>query len=340
MIKQRRDNNHLHFINSFAIKAYKDKIYDCMVESKYLKSRSMPSRQKKGRIFEIDFLRGFDIILMVAVHFCYAASSYGVMGMLFNERSMHYGSIVSMNEFCGNVFGAIVYTTRQPNPFGEGVFTLLFLEIFFSGLFVFLSGISCSFTRNNAKRSFQLAYVAELLTVGTIFLSAIANNVLGIGNDHNPAVIIICGILQTMAIALLLYSLYDHFFPKFYQTFIAAIVFSIIAIITSYFYADSDTGYIHNANLPEEWWQLLVGIARYGDDSFSPPQIIATLFLGASFGKLFYRERKSLLPKFNTKWATPILFLGRHSLAVYILHVPLIYGFLILLYLLLGYTIK
>lgn len=308
-----------------------------MIESKYLKSRTMPSRKKKRRIFEIDFLRGFDIILMVAVHFCYAASSYGAMGMLFDSSSKNYGSIDAMNNFCGTVFGAIVYTVRQPNPMGEGVFTLLFLEIFFSGLFVFLSGISCSFTRNNAKRAVQLAYVAEILTVGTIFCSCLAKNFFSMGSDYSPAIIIICGILQTMALALLIYSLYDHFFPKFYQTFIAAIFFSIIAIVTSYFYASRETGYIYNAKLPEEWWMLLIGIARYGDDSFSPPQIIATLFLGASFGKLFYRERKSLLPNFNDKWATPILFLGRHSLAIYILHIPFVYGFLILLYLALGY---
>lgn len=304
------------------------------------KIAQLAKRERKNRIFEIDFLRGFDLILMIAVHFCFVASFSGIMGILFDRFSVQNGTIEAMNRFCENVFWGIINSSGTANPFGPGSFHLLFLEIFFSGLFVFLSGISCSFTKNNAKRAIQLAYVSEILTVGLIFASFLAKNFFGMGDDNTPAICIICGILHAIAIALLAYSLFDHFFPKFHQTFLAAIVLSILAIITAYFYANPETGEIYSASLPKDWWKLLLGLARYGDDYFSPIQVSATLFLGASFGKLFYREKKSLLPaSFPTAWAKPILFIGRHSLIIYICHQPFMYLLLIVVYLLCGYKI-
>lgn len=312
-----------------------------MFKLRNLKIAQLAKRESKKRIFEIDFLRGFDLILMIAVHFCFAASFSGVMGIVFDRYSVNNGTIEAMNRFCENTFWGIVNSAGTANPFGPGSFHLLFLEIFFSGLFIFLSGISCSFVKNNAKRAFQLAYVSELLTVVLILASYIAKNFFGMGDDNTPAICIICGILQAIAIALLVYSLFDHFFPKFHQTFIAGIVLSILAIITAYFYVDPRTGYIYTAVLPRDAWKVALGLARYGDDYFSPIQVTATLFLGAAFGKLFYQKKKSLLPEnVPTKWAAPILFLGRHSLVIYICHQPLMYVLLAIIYLLCGYKIR
>lgn len=311
-----------------------------MFESKVIKYQRLGKRENRKRIFEIDFLRGFDLILMIAIHFCFAASRDGIMGILFDSRSQNNGTIDAMNRFCGNVFWGIVNASGLKNPFGPGVFHLLFLEIFFSGLFIFLSGVSCSFAKNNLKRGIQLAYVAELMTVVLIAFSCIAKNFFGVGGDHYAAVCIICGILHSIAIALIIYSIFDHFFPSFYQTFIAAIVLVIIAIITTYFYADSETGHIFTAELPKDWWKLLLGLARYGDDYFSPTQVTATLFLGAAFGKLIYANKKSIFPEnMPTKWAKPILFLGKHSLIVYVCHQPFMYILLAIVYLICGYKV-
>ncbi len=319
---------------------------------KCLKYQRLAKRFNSKRIFEIDFLRGFDIILMIAVHFCFAASFSGLMGMFFDRNSASNGTIEAMNRFCTNVFDSIVIPSGISNPFGEGRFCLHFLEIFFSGLFVFLSGISCSFARNNVKRAFQLAYLAELMTVFLIAISVTLNNIQGhacnVGDtsfacdmyNHRPQISIILGILQSMAIALIIYSVFDIFFNKFYQTFIAAIIWSIIAIITAYFSCNNATGMINVAKGFEDWWKLLLGTARYGDDYFSPTQVTAVLFLGAAFGKLFYEKKKSLLPEsFKGKWATPVLFMGKHTLVIYILHMPIIYGILAIVYLLVGYRI-
>ena len=53
---------------------------------------------------------------------------------------------------------------------------------------------------------------------------------------------------------------------------LAAIFLTIIALITSYYYTDAN-GTIYTANLPEDWWKLLLlGLARYGEDYFSSTQ--------------------------------------------------------------------
>ena len=50
--------------------------------------------------------------------------------------------------------------------------------------------------------------------------------------------------------------------------------------------------------------------------------------IGAAIGRLFYRDRQSLLPQGWTKpltlWGRPLLFLGRHPLTVYVVHQPLL----------------
>ena len=67
------------------------------------KIAQLAKRERKNRIFEIDFLRGFDLILMIAVHFCFAASFSGIMGILFDRFSVQNGTIEAMNRFCENV---------------------------------------------------------------------------------------------------------------------------------------------------------------------------------------------------------------------------------------------
>ena len=99
-----------------------------------LKIAQLAKRERKNRIFEIDFLRGFDLILMIAVHFCFAASFSGIMGILFDRFSVQNGTIEAMNRFCENVFWGIINSSGIANPFGPGSFHLLFLEIFFSSL--------------------------------------------------------------------------------------------------------------------------------------------------------------------------------------------------------------
>ena len=85
----------------------------------------------------------------------------------------------------------------------------------------------------------------------------------------------------------------------------------------------------------------ILGIRRAGSDYFSTTRLSAILFLGATVGKVAYKKRKSRLPaSFPTAWGKPIAFLGRHTLLIYCVHIPLIYGLLAVLMLLSGYTLN
>ncbi|MDD8025017.1 MAG: heparan-alpha-glucosaminide N-acetyltransferase [Acidobacteriota bacterium] len=102
-----------------------------------------PARSRKAadRIWEIDFLRGLAIILMVAYHFGYdlteLAGIKSVLGIAFDLQS---------------------------GPFRIAVDV-------FAGLFVVLCGVSCSLTRSNFRRGLKLLGVALLVTAASYVFS-------------------------------------------------------------------------------------------------------------------------------------------------------------------------
>jgi len=96
---------------------------------------SKPAAQT--RIWEIDFLRGLAIILMVGYHLLY-----------------DLGDFVGLRKFLG-------FSTDLSSP------AWLVAQNFFAGLFVVLSGISSTFSRNNLRRFVKFGVVALLITAVT-----------------------------------------------------------------------------------------------------------------------------------------------------------------------------
>jgi uncharacterized membrane protein len=274
--------------------------------------------KSRERIFEIDFLRGFDVFLMVLVHFTYDIGD-GIRD-IFRSPAQYPNWVVTMQKLGSSIFFAI--TSPIGTPWGNDfVYTTLFpLEVIGAGLFVFISGISCSFAKSNFQRGIKLFYVAMILTMTLSFFDFFAYHTL-----EGVSPFIIMGILHAMAIALLLYALFDHFFNKWWQTFIAAGVLVFFSGFSIWY------GYPNGAmaswdNSLTDFWKLLVGLVRTGDDYFSPLLISAVLFLGATVGKTLYKAKKAFTPKwFPKKWASPFLFLGKYSLEVYVLHQVVLY---------------
>lgn len=309
----------------------------------------------KNRVFEVDFMRGFDIVLMIAVHFLSAfevitGSKYGMFGIVVPGENVAEW-VSHAYTFCHNTFLAI---TQQAGVawFGQTVRTHLFtLEVIFAGLFVFLSGISCSFARNNFARGVQLLGVATAMTI----LLYSADCIMGTGVE------IYMGILHAMAIAIIVYSIFNHFFPKWWQTYAAALVLSVFMLMTVWFSRDyvtsrtggysqynthfevSITGSLMNGNLKisfgpiENYFKMFIGLAYGGDDSFSPLMLTTVLFYGAVVGKTLYASKKSVFKtNFPKGWAKPILFLGRHTLVIYIFHQVFFYIIIAIVLLLFG----
>lgn len=95
------------------------------------------TKESPARIWEIDFLRGLAIILMVGYHLLY-----------------DLGDFAGLKKFLG-------FSTDLTTP------AWLLAQHFFAGLFVILSGISSNFSQNNFRRSLKYLAVALIITAAT-----------------------------------------------------------------------------------------------------------------------------------------------------------------------------
>ena len=128
---------------------------------------SIPARRE--RIWEIDFLRGVAIILVIGYHLLYDLGDY-----------------VGISRFLGwsTNLSTVAWTIAQH---------------FFAGLFVLLSGVSSTLTRSNTRRGWRLLAVALALTLAT-YLIAVWLHL------FDPSDTIIFGILHCLAVSMLLYG--------------------------------------------------------------------------------------------------------------------------------------
>jgi len=277
-------------------------------------------RNHKERIFEIDFLRGFAILLMVLLHGCCAFLDIGPGRMIaLPNQESNPAEMERVFSFFSHIFMTIDYGN------------LWILEFFFSGMFMFLCGISCSFAKSNYERGIQLAFVS----IGLTLILEIADYCFG------TDIHIVMGILHSMSFGILFYALIDHFFPSFWVDYAIGIVLAVLDMVTVYFvYHGGNSVWMTPGTMPKDWWRLLLGLARYGDDYFSPINTGAFIFLGATIGKTLYHSKKSILPaNFPTRWAKPILWCGSNSLIIYVFHMPFFYLLLLLILLPFGYRL-
>ncbi|MEN6310657.1 MAG: heparan-alpha-glucosaminide N-acetyltransferase [Acidobacteriota bacterium] len=227
------------------------------------------------RIWEIDFLRGLAIILMVGYH------------LLFDLGE--FRGVKSFLGFSTNLSSA-AWTAAQ---------------LFFAGTFVVLSGISSTLSRSNVKRGLKLLAVSLLVTAATYVF--------------DPASAIYFGILQCLAVSILIYgAAFDKAGPA------ACAISGALVIVLGAALQSWTKGMTIRFD-----WLLPFGIHSPSFSSFDYFPVFPWLgiFLaGAALGKSVYASRRSLvplrLPETFVNWA------GRHSLLIYIVHQPLIMGVL------------
>ncbi len=241
------------------------------------KESAAKNREPGDRIWEIDFLRGVSIILMVFYHAGY-----------------------DLYRLCGvkSLFGVFI-------PI-DGPFLQTLVNIF-AGLFIVLSGASSTLSRNNPRRALKLLAVALVVTAATYIF------------DASSAIHF--GILHFLGTAILIYGL----------TLEKAGPWPCLAAAGGAFAITAGISFLAR-NVPIHFdWLLPFGIVS---DTYSTVDYfplfpwLGVYLLGAAIGKAFYTRRRSLLP-----WGKSVPLInaaGRHSLAIYILHQPLILGVLYL----------
>jgi uncharacterized membrane protein len=207
------------------------------------------------------------------------------------------------------------YLGIVPLPVSEGGLRLLALTT--AGLFLFIVGISLSVSAAHARevlsrRDFILKYVRRgafifLLGLGITFVTWLLL----------PQGIVLFGILHLIGLAIMLSPLYTGRYWA--NLFLGAVIVALGSVV---------------AGLRGSSLLLWVGIqppSFYSIDYTPIFPWLGIVLLGVFFGMTIYpRGRRP--DSFSQVSSRPLQFLGRHSLAIYLIHQPVIIGTLLLLF--------
>ncbi len=288
---------------------------------------------KKSRVWEIDFLRGICVILMILDHLAILLAEYfgkSWYGNLFYAK----GNGDAFTRFCVEWVRGDARAVIHP----------IVLFVFFA-----ISGMSCSFSRSNAKRGLQLALVALIYS-----LCSYAIQELGI-----DGVFVSFGVLHFLAVSILLYAFIVFIFtprgnplsahaikrgsiktdksPSKVPIMISSAIIIIVTACLYFLYTPPATtpkffaivfppkDFYGNASLFYSQAEISPG------DLFTLVPYLAFFFAGTLIAPILYPKRRSLLPCLDRAWQKPISFVGRHALIIYIAHVILLAGILALL---------
>ena len=279
---------------------------------------AMPAPNKR-RVWEVDFLRGFLILFVVWDHFMWDVvypypGNYqtGLFQWLFKLGQSYYSGTLR----------ATVHDT-------------------FVSLFVFLSGVSCSFSRNNFRRGVKMVVFAFALTAATYALSAISGSNLTIHFN----------VIHVIAFSVLIWSGIEWIWARcdkpWKKNIFGAVVTSVIvAVLVSGYvakYAALIAEVSGNHSLAwtteHEFWYFLFdfsgssGYAHFcGGDVLAFFPDFAWFLVGGFLGHALYRNKESLFPSVNPKYLSPVTFCGRHSLWIYFGSQIVMYGLIYLLH--------
>ncbi len=244
----------------------------------------MKGKNFDNRVHLIDEVRGFAIICMVVYH-------------LFYDLVVIFGMNIPL-----------FYTSFIDT-----------LVVLFAGLFIFISGSACLFSRNNLKRGFLCFMLGMAMTVVTFFFIKDSLDVFGI--------------LHMLGINMMLFSLVAHLIKKIPPLLGIVVCFALWLI--TYNLQNGYLGFegILQIDMPAELYQTnyLFPIGLNNASFFSVdyfPLIPWTFcFLAGSFFGVLLKEKR--LPEFFYKMHfKPLAFVGRNTLIIYILHQPVIFSIL------------
>lgn len=247
----------------------------------------------RNRIWELDFLRGVCVLLMIFDHFMFD------IGDIFGKE---WAAVQGTDFFIGLYERALVYSDSPLRLVTRDIVVWIF---------ALLCGISCSFSRSNLKRGIEVAIFALLITAVTTVLEM-------------P---IKFGILHMFAVAILLWVLINFISGKdAWRTAVICLAVGIMIIIVNEFcsarYAIDEQAFTDN----NDWYfigEWMLGNERefYSADYYPIFPSVGYMLIGAGVAPLLYPKKRSLLPWLGEyNWHAPFDLWGRIAIWVYVLH--------------------
>lgn len=298
------------------------------------------TENRKERVFEIDLLRAIPIFVVMLYHLCFDFSMIPSVTANYQEMIINYPALGSFIDFSYD----IVYSDLILNVFAPLV----------GGIFLFLAGISSVFTRSDLKRGLLLL-IGSLAVSGATWLLDFIFAKLGFEAD----VFIGWGILHIMCFSILLYALIELFFRKVIKKEVPAFLMLLLGSAILFIGIELNLGI--QIGQKEIIWPIditygnpISQVEKFGYSVFFQSAIgrlgntvdfwpifpyTGVLYLGIAFGKVLYREKKSVIPKLNLRIFKPLCFIGRHTIYFYLLHQVVFILVLAIVFLSLGFRI-
>ena len=242
------------------------------------------------RIWELDFIRGLCVTLMIFDHLFYD------LGFIFLDQwfagQSDGGFIYSLCHFSHDVYWDM--------PLRHIIRTLVLIG------FIGSCGISCSLSKSNLRRGMKLLGVALALSAVTYLLDFFI---------ANGSFFISFGILHMLSVSILVYAGLSRY--GFWPSLIIGAAIVIVGFFVSQDSA-SGGGFLLFA--------LGLNNACSSADYFPLIPYLGWFLVGAAIGSRIYKEKRSFFPKCGkSRFYRPVFWLGRHALLVYVLHQPIIY---------------
>lgn len=275
---------------------------------------------KKNRIWEIDFLRGFCIVLMVIDHMMWNIHDFiwrwFDIGTWTNNYPNQAGLFIPQFLVNYHNFGTFYYT----NEFRIAT-RLVILFVFF-----FVSGVSCTFSKNNIKRGLMCLGAGLIVTTVTVILSIV--------DVINPQTsIILFGVLSCYGVSILICEGLKRLSKKIFKDnyngwLISAFIIILLCFLFGIYFENQFRSYRFNLkdplNVINAIFGSIIGYTPFGGDFFPLFPYLGYMLIGILFGETFYKDKKSLFKKEEPKILKPFSIIGKHTIWVYLLHIPVI----------------
>ncbi len=260
---------------------------------------------KKTRIWELDFARGFAIIMMIFDHIMY--------------------DLKNLSSYFENFYEVNNSTFEWLKDFGKLYWNseLRFIgHFFFVALFLIVSGISFTFSKSNLNRSNKLMIVAVLISLVTFAIEYFTK----------VQVFIIFGVIHMYAFSTFL----TYLFRKVWNNDIFIFTIGAAILILGF---SSEFWQLHY--ISKITWDsipgIIIGTKAFGADYFGLVPYLGIIMIGTVIGNLFYKNKVSLYPKVKLSEKNIFIFAGRKSLIIFLTHQFILMGLLVVIGYLFGY---